>query len=201
MRSLRRPWAVVLAAVAFGVAIAVLKGGEAGVRDAVGNISAPWLLLPYFAGAMTRGPIRGALIGLATSLAALTGFYVAQAFVLDLGGHPVLTNLALTLGAGRFYFAAGVLTGPLFGAIGGIRTRQHRAVTAGVIALALAGEPFAVFAWLSSEGISPADTGFVVQYPALWLGELTLGFLLPAALLASRWLRPVEEDTRQVHRL
>src|SRR5947209_16181208 len=121
-QTLRRSAAILLAALAFGVAIAVLKGGDAGLRDAIGNISAPWLLLPYLAGTVSRGPIRGALLGAATCLAALAGFYVAEAFVLDLGGHPLLTNLTLTLGAGRYYFAAGVFTGPLFGALGGINT-------------------------------------------------------------------------------
>src|SRR4051812_14716309 len=130
-------------AAAFGVAVAVLKGGDAGVRDAIGNVSAPWLLLPFAAGSLGRGPGRAALIGVAVVLAALAGFYVAQAFVLDLGGHPLRTNLALTLGAGRPYYAAGLVTGALFGALGGLRGRYRRALVAAVVGLALIGEPFA----------------------------------------------------------
>jgi hypothetical protein len=194
---LRRPVAVVLVAAAFGVAVAVLKGGDAGVRDALGNISAPWLLLPFLAGTLVRGPLRGALIGVTTCLAALTGFYVAEAFVLDLGGHPLLTNLALTLGAGRMYFVAGMLSGPLFGGLGGICTRHRRAMMAVVVGLALAGEPFAVFAWLSREGMAPADTGLVVQYPALWVGEMALGVLL-AGMVASGGLRLGWKETRRL---
>lgn len=167
LRWLKQAGIVILVAFAFGLSIAVLKGGEAGVRDSIGNMSAPWLLLPYFAGTTTGRPIRGAMIGGATCLAALAGFYTAEAFVLDLGGHPVLTNLVLTLGAGRYYFAAGILAGPLFGALGGICTRHRRAVTAAIIGLTLVGEPIAVFAWLGSQGIASSDTGFVVQYPVL----------------------------------
>lgn len=188
---LRSPIAIVLTAATFGVAVAVLKGSDAGLRDAIGNISAPWVLLPYFAGTLNRGLIRGALMGGATSLAALTGFYVAEAFVLDLGGHPVLSNLALTLDAGRLYFIAGLVTGPPLGALAGISARHRRAMSAVVVALALAGEPLAVFAWLRSQGIAAADTGFVVQYPALWMGEVALG-LLSAVVVASTWPAPVD---------
>src|SRR5437763_16004251 len=113
---------VIAVSVAFGIMVAVLKGGDAGVRDSIGNISAPWLLLPYFAGTMTRGWSRGAIAGLVSCLAALAGFYAAEAFVLDLGGHPVATNLALTLSSGRIYFAAGMVSGPVFGALGALRT-------------------------------------------------------------------------------
>jgi len=174
---------ILLGATLFGIAVAVLKGGDAGIRDSLGNISAPWLLLPYFAGLTGKGPLRGASLGLMASLAALAGFYVAEAFVLDLGGHPVLTNLALTLGAGRMYFAAGVLSGPVMGALGGLRVRHHRMLTAAVVGLALAGEPLAVFAWLGSQSMSPADTGLVVSYQALWVGELTLGVALALGIL------------------
>jgi hypothetical protein len=176
----------------FGIAVAVLKGSDTGIRDAIGNVSAPWLLLPYFAGTGQRGLGRGALMGGITCLAALTGFYLAEAFVLDLGGHPLTTNLALTLGAGRYYFVAGLLSGPLFGALGGVRMRHRRAMTAVVVGLALIGEPFAVFAWLSSQGIAPSDTGLVVQYPALWLGEMALGLFVLILLLALR--RPVDRQ-------
>jgi hypothetical protein len=175
--------AIILIAVAFGTAAAVLKGGDAGVRDAIGNISAPWLLLPYFAGTLTRGRVRGAVMGAMACLAALLAFYVTEAFVLELGGHPVLTNLALTIGAGRMYFAAGAVCGPLFGAIGGLHTRFRLVVTAAVVGLALVGEPLAVFVWLAHMGMSPSDTGLVVQYPALWIGEVCLGLVLGLRLL------------------
>jgi hypothetical protein len=178
--------AVLAVSVAFGVAVAVLKGGEAGVRDSLGNLSAPWLLLPYFAGLTTRGWWRGALVGLAACMAALLGFYVAEAFVLDLGGHPLLTNLALTVPSGRMYFAAGLVSGPLFGALGAVPGRIRPIVTAAVVGVTLTGEPLAVFAWLASASMSPADTGMVVAYPVLWIGEMLLGAVLFVGMLALR---------------
>jgi hypothetical protein len=129
-------------------------------------------------------------MGLVACLASLTGFYAAQAFILDLGGHPVVTNLALTLGAGHYYFIAGLLVGPLFGAVGSIAGRHHRLVTASVVGLTLVGEPLAVFAWLAGQGVDAADTGMVVDYPALWIGEIVLGCLLSVAVLF--WTRRID---------
>jgi hypothetical protein len=182
-----RPAHLLVAAAVFGVAVAALKGSDAGVRDSIGNISAPWLLLPYLAGTTVRSPIRGAVLGAAACLTALAGFYVAEAFVLDLGDHPLLTDLRLTIGAGRYYFIFGVLLGPLFGALGGATYRNRLTVTALVLAFLLVGEPLAVFAWIRSAGVAPADTGFVAAYPALWMGEMVLGVLVCVVLLA--WSR------------
>lgn len=182
----RRAIVVVLTTVTFGVLVALVKGSSAGVRDSIGNISAPWLLLPYFAGVATRGRIRGAVFGLMACLAALVGFYVAEAFVLDLGGHPLLTNLALALGAGRLYFAAGAISGPVLGAIGGASARYRVVVTTSVVGLALVGEPMMVFGWLARSGVSPSDTGLVVAYPALWMGEMILGLVLCVGIILAR---------------
>jgi hypothetical protein len=121
-------------------------------------------------------------MGTAACLAALAGFYIAEAFVLDLGGHPMLTNLALTLSAGRVYFTAGIICGPLCGAIGAVGSKMHPLVTPVVVALTMAGEPLAVFAWLSSVRMQSSDTGMVTAYPLLWIGEMALGLGLAAVI-------------------
>jgi hypothetical protein len=46
---------------------------------------------------------HAALVGIATTLAAPFGFYLAGAAILDLGAHPWYTDLKLTLGSGRVY--------------------------------------------------------------------------------------------------
>src|SRR5262245_976099 len=97
---LRRMIAVLGLAAAFGMTSAWVKGNGGGVRDAIGNISAVWL--PPFLAAAAAGARRlttAALAGLAATLAALCGFYFADSFVLDLGPHPWLTDLALTMHA------------------------------------------------------------------------------------------------------
>jgi hypothetical protein len=86
-RAVARVFLIFLAAMAFGVAMSVLKGNDVGIRDDIGNLSAPWLLLPFFAGAAMRGRgLAGAAVGLAATSAALMAFYVANAFVL-ISGH------------------------------------------------------------------------------------------------------------------
>lgn len=179
----RQTLVLIAIGVIFGVAVALVKGGSSGVRDSVGNISAPWLLLPFFAGRMTRSGIRGAVVGAATCLAALVGFYIAEAFVLDLGGHTILTDLSLTLGAGRLYFLAGATSGPILGAIGGSDFGHRVGATAFVVGLVLIGEPIAVFGWLASARVSSSDTGMVVAYPALWIAEMVLGIVLCGFIL------------------
>jgi hypothetical protein len=81
-----------LLAASFGVAMSVFKGNGAGVRDDIGNLSAPWLLVPFFAAGALPGRrlLTGALVGMAATCTALAAFYVANAFVLDLGPHGVL---------------------------------------------------------------------------------------------------------------
>src|SRR3954451_8426638 len=85
------------AALAFGATIAAIKGQDVGFRDALGNMSAPWVLVPFVAGARVRSLWRGALLGVGVTLLALFGFYVAEAAILDLGSHPWWVDLQLTV--------------------------------------------------------------------------------------------------------
>lgn len=124
----RRFFGVMLLALAFGVTVSVIKGNNEGIRQAIGNTSAPWLLLPFIAGAVAGRRRLGlvALIGTLASVLALGGFYVANTFVLDLGPHPWVVDLHLTVDAGKRYLALGVLSGPIFGALGGLWQRAPR---------------------------------------------------------------------------
>jgi hypothetical protein len=96
-RDVGRVALLVMAAAAFGALESIVKGNDAGVREGIGNLSAPWVIVPLLAGAVgSRGStLLGALVGLLTSLAALVGFYLANAFVLDLGPHSSLHDIGL----------------------------------------------------------------------------------------------------------
>jgi hypothetical protein len=141
-RSVRRLLLIVLAAAVFGASMSVLKGNDAGIRDDIGNLSAPWLLLPFFAGAaMQRDELAGAAAGVAATAVALIAFYVANAFVLELGPHSFLTDLRLTIGATGYWLPRGLVSGPVFGALGGLwRRRGYPAVGVAVVLL-LDAEP------------------------------------------------------------
>jgi hypothetical protein len=116
---------VVGAAVVFGLVAAWVKdpgssglGEAAQVRGALGNLSAPWLLLAFAAGSTARRVGAGAAAGLVATTAALVAFYVANALVVDLGHHGLAADLRLELAGNRYYLAAGLLSGPVFGAVG-----------------------------------------------------------------------------------
>jgi hypothetical protein len=147
--SARRTVVVVGAsALAFGVGVSMIKGNGGGVRDAIGNTSAPWLLLPFVAVlySRTRHTLRGVLTGVLASMTALCGFYVANAFVLDLGPHSWFDDISLTVNAGRLFFALAVISGPLFGALGARWNRTRSRWLAVLVAALLVVEPLA--SWL-----------------------------------------------------
>jgi hypothetical protein len=131
------------AAFAFGVIAAWAKGQNTDgiqtvsqVRSVVGNISTPWLLVPFIAGAQCVRIRTAALVGLLATTAALTGFYLLTTAVVDLGHHSVVGDIRLEFGANRGYFEGGLLTGPLFGALGGW-WRQTKTIPASIVAGAL----------------------------------------------------------------
>jgi hypothetical protein len=168
----RRIVGLLPAAVAFGVLVAAIKGQDTGVRDALGNTSAPWVVLPFLAGARCSTLRSAALMGLAATLAAFFGFYLAEAAILDLGPHPWYVDLRLTLGSGRVYEYWGLVSGSLYGALGW--AWASRRLVAGPIAvgLAFAAEPLIVLC-LQRAGIWGG--GELMSYPAVWIGEVAIG--------------------------
>jgi hypothetical protein len=186
--SSQRILGVMLAAVAFGVSMSVIKGNGPGIRDAVGNTSAPWLLLPFVAGAVTgrNRPVTAALTGTLASLVALVGFYVANTFVLDLGPHPWIVDLQLALQGGRRYLEFGLLSGPFFGALGGWWQRARSVVLGVLVASLLVFEPFAwlIYGW--------ARHARYDEHPLVWAVEASAGLCgcVTVAVLTRRSARP-----------
>src|SRR6478672_1384822 len=161
------------AGLAFGVAMAVIKGQDTGVRDALGNTSAPWVLLPFIAGSRCTSVPRAALAGLGITLAALLGFYAAEAAVLDLGPHPWYVDLQLTLGTVNVYEKWGVVTGTVYGALGGLWAVRWVAAAPIAVALAFVCEPVIVWG-LGHAGIW-GDGGLLLHYGWMWAGEILIG--------------------------
>src|ERR1041385_3988122 len=131
------------AAFAFGVLAALAKGQNTDgiqtmsrVRSDLGNLSTPWLLVPFVAGTQCVRRRPAACVGLLATAAALGGFYLLTTFVIDLGHHGVVGDLRLEFTANRGYFEGGLVTGPLFGALG-CWWRQTRTVPASILAGAL----------------------------------------------------------------
>lgn len=124
---------VLVVAFAFGLLAAWAKGqntdgvhGLSQVRSALGNLSTPWLLVPFFAGTQTDRVRRAVVLGLAATLCALLGFYLLSTLVENLGGHGFIGDLRLELSGNRAYFEGGLVTGPLFGALGALCRRPEQ---------------------------------------------------------------------------
>jgi hypothetical protein len=200
-RSIMRVFLIVVAACAFGLLAALVKGaGGDGVgtlptlRIAVTDLSAPWLLVAFLAGRRATRLAAGALLGFLATMSALLGFYLLVSLVLaaDLGGDGILGNAGQTLWANRIYLAGGVLTGPLCGALGA-RWRATRtgsvALVAGVL---LAGEPLVL------TGIGVLLPATVVGRDAIriavFVAEFATGILLVLLWLARSARTP--DDTR-----
>ncbi len=164
---------------AFGVSMSIFKGNGSGLRDDIGNLSAPWLLVPFFAAAAV--PVRrwpaGALVGAAATCAALGAFDVANAFVLDLGPHGWIEDVRLTFAT--HWFLRGLLSGPVFGAIGAGWRRRGFSYGGIAVAALLVAEP--VF-WALARRAGGVDAFAFQPSPGVSLGEALAGLLACACM-------------------
>jgi hypothetical protein len=124
-----------VAALAFGATIATIKGQDVGFRDALGNMSAPWVVVPFIAGARVRSLWRGALLGVAVTVLALLGFYVTEAVILNLGPHPWWVDLRLTV-KWNIYDSWGIVSGLLYGGLGALYSARRSAFAGAAVGLA-----------------------------------------------------------------
>lgn len=185
-RRIRQYVCLAVAALAFGVVESVIKGNGSGVRDGIGNLSAPWVILPLVAAAAVarRSILPGAVIGLLTTMTALVGFYLANAFVLDLGPHSTVHDIGLTLNVGNLWFKAGVVSGPIMGAAGAWVMRRGRFAVAATVAGIALFEPLAVYlAYLASNGRFAAGNG---EWNSVYGVEAVLGAIAAGALWRAR---------------
>ena len=187
---------VLAGAVVFGLLAAWAKdpasngiSDMARFRSALGNLSAPWVLLAFAAGAAARRVPSGAALGAAATAIALAAFYVFNTLVVDLGGHGLVGDLRLEFVGNRYYFAGGLITGPLFGALG-TWWREHRSLRVSVLAGALmTGEPLAL-ALLGGIGLPSgipllAGWGFPSGDDVIGLGVYTSEFAAGVVCLAA----------------
>lgn len=160
--------------------MSVIKGNNAGIRDAIGNISAPWLLLPFLASVYVKRqrPFQAALVGFLASICGLMGFYFANSFVLDLGPHPWLVDLSLTLPGMWFWALLSLFSGPCLGLLAAWYLHQKTLIPALLVALLFVFEPFT---W------KVYDIGGTSSYPILSLIEITVGIVACIVLVIRRF--------------
>jgi hypothetical protein len=170
---------LLMAGVVFGALVAVVKGQDVDARNALGNTSAPWVVVPFLAGMRYRRAWHGALVGVATTMAALLGFYVAEAAVLDLGPHPWYVDLRLTVGHVYVYEKFGLLSGSVYGALGAVWASRRLRAAGVALGLAFIAEPLIVLVlWRTGYW----GRSMELDYPWMWGGEVLVGAVLAAAM-------------------
>jgi hypothetical protein len=182
-----------LLAALFGVAVGLFKGNDAGLRGGIGNLSAPWLIVAFMSSLRCQHVLRGALMGCASTLLALTSFYATLTIVLlgHLGAHGYLGSLRVEIGANRLFFLAGALTGPVFGALGAWFGRHHGRYAWHLVGGLMSGE-ILVVALVQGRQLLPAPLSFdwgVTDWTP-YLAELMLGLAIIVATTTSRRRRP-----------
>jgi hypothetical protein len=137
-------------------------------------LSAPWLLLPFLAGATQREPRRAALVGLACTYAALLAYGLMTVSPLE-HAHLSLATARGFVVSERGVLIGGVVTGPLFGWFGE-RWRARRSLP-GLLALALC---FCLEPLARRASMSP------IRVRDVWIAEVTAGLVLVAYAARSR---------------
>jgi hypothetical protein len=192
----RRVWPGILLAAAFGIAAGWFKGNDPGLRGSIGNLSAPWLLVPLLTAVRCQKVVQGAIAGLASTLAALAGFYTALTAVLagQLGGGGPFAELITEVQANRIYLLGGLVTGPVVGAVG-VWLGRGRATSLWLAVGALLVGEIAVVALVSGHQLLPSPFYFswAVANWAPYAGESIVG---AAIMLAAVWRRHRQAPAR-----
>ena len=179
---MRKVGALLLAGIAFGVLVAVVKGQNADIRGALGKTSAPWIVLPFFAVARFGRVWQAALAGLAVTLASLLAFYVSEAAILDLGPHPWWEDLRLTAGTFNIYEKWGFVSGLLYGTLGWLWAYRSKVLAGIAVGLAFLAEPLMVY--MAKRAGLWGGGGLFDHTPWIWIGEIAIGLTLVVLVVA-----------------
>jgi hypothetical protein len=154
----------------------------------VASLSAPWVLLAFLAGATQRNPWRAALLGLASTFAALVGYFLLTDSPLE-GAQYTLANTHGFFVGNAPVILGGIATGPLFGWFGQ-QWRTRRAIAGALVAAAaFCLEPLARRA--AVRPIHMLGHGYAVTNPIdshiVIAAEVAVGFALLAAVVVGRY--------------
>jgi hypothetical protein len=146
----------------------------AGWSADVSLLSAPWLALPFVAGATQREPRRAALLGLACTYAALAGYGLMTLSPVE-NAHLTAASVSGFLSSERQVFIGGVVTGPVFGWFGQQWRTRRALLGAFATAAALCLEPL-----VRRASMSP------IRFRGVWIAEVAAGLALAAFAALSR---------------
>jgi len=163
---MRRWVAVIALAAVFGAADQLLGARSYVVgfwATGVSLLSAPWLLAAFFAG-WSQPTARGAaILGAASTLAALVGYWVMTLSPIEGAAFTLAGVRGLFVGQ-AVYAAGAVVAGPLFGGLGHRWRTRRDWVSALAAALVVCCEPLA-----------HAAVGTAVSFRGVWAAEVGVG--------------------------
>ena len=144
--------------------------------SSVSAMSAPWLLLPFVFGSTQLQPRRAMLLGLTVTVSALIGYFALTLSPLEsvpLSRFPA--DLVALAHSNLRNIVGGLVTGPVFGALGQ-RWRITRSwLSAGLLAAAFCLEP-----------VARLGGGQLPRPDIVWGVEIVLGVCLGGYFVAAR---------------
>jgi hypothetical protein len=170
----------ILCTLGFAAADAAIKGHHGGTRNAVGDISATWALLPFLAGTFLTGrrvTFTGACVGAASTAMALVTYSLVRGRLFSQVDDQ---HSALILMLTNRWLLIGIVGGGALGAAGArLAVRGARNAVAVVAASLLAMEPLARVFWAVSRGESART---LLPSPSVWVIEVGCGCAIVLAL-------------------
>ena len=131
---------ILAAALAFGGLDQYIGSLYSSFATAVSGMSAPWLLLPFAAGAAQVTRRSSAWIGLATTWLAVIGYVLMIDSPME-GAHPSLQLVAATAHSQWPWFLGGLISGPLYGVLGYLWRARRSWLSAVLAAIPVLLEP------------------------------------------------------------
>jgi len=184
MRAMRRGLLAITFATAFGAADQFL-GARAWFVGSwaieVSLLSAPWLLVAFFAGWSQPTARRAVIFGFSCTLAALAGYSAMTLSPIEGALVSVHEVRGLLVGQGA-YVVGGLLTGPLFGWFG-YRWRTRRDWRSALAAALI----------VCCEPLAHAAVGTSVSFRGVWAAEVVVGLVMVLYVVAAtRHHRPAD---------
>ena len=131
---------ILAAALAFGGLDQYIGSLYSSFATAVSGMSAPWLLLPFAAGAAQVTRRSSAWIGLAATWLAVIGYVLMIDSPME-GSHPSLQLVAATAHSQWPWFLGGLISGPVYGVLGYLWRARRSWLSAVLAAIPVLLEP------------------------------------------------------------
>jgi hypothetical protein len=160
---------------AFAAVDALVKGHHGGTRNAVGDVSAPWALIPFLSStvALPRRRSTGVLVGAVSTLAALACYSFVRMAAYGEGGPHRGISSAMASATENRWFLLGAIGGAILGAAGSwLASKGQRQIAVAIVTCLLVLEPEARVLWAIAKG-EAART--LIPSPTVWAVEILCG--------------------------